>query len=60
MSMKKSAATLRAEQYKNHGEAWFGGFTYTEVKGIGYEKGVHRREMCIRDSSLPWIQEGFL
>ena len=44
MSMKKSAATLRAEQYKNHGEAWFGGFTYTEVKGIGYEKGVHRRD----------------
>jgi len=42
--MKKSAATLRAENYKNGGQEWFCGFTYTEIPGLGYEEGVHRRD----------------
>ncbi len=42
--MIKSAATLRAEQYKNHGKEWFGGFIYTPLKGLEYEEGVHRRD----------------
>lgn len=42
--MKKSAASLRADAYKNQGTEWFGGFSYLEVKGLGYEEGVHRRD----------------
>lgn len=42
--MIKSAATLRAEGYNNNGSEWFCGFTYTELKGIGYQEGIHRRD----------------
>ncbi len=42
--MKKSAATLRADSYKNYGSEWFAGFVYTELHGLGYEEGVHRRD----------------
>ncbi len=42
--MKKSSASLRADEYADHGAQWSCGFAYTELKGLGYETGVHRRD----------------
>ncbi len=42
--MALSSATRRADSYAENGSEWFCGFSYTEVKGLGYEVGVHRRD----------------
>lgn len=56
--MKKSAATLRAEKYRDGGSEWFCGFTYSEAKGLGYEEGVHRRDpssvIQVEDTYYVW------
>lgn len=39
-----SAATKRAYNYPNKGNEWLCSFQYTEVQGLGYEEGVHRRD----------------
>ncbi len=56
--MKKSAATLRAEQYQNNGSEWFAGFAYTEMKGLEMEVGVHRRDpssvLKVNDKYYVW------
>ena len=44
MSQKLSAATKRAMNYSGKGGEWFCGFKYTEVTGLGYEVGIHRRD----------------
>lgn len=41
---KRSAATNRAAAYSEFGGEWHCGFTYTEVEGLGYEEGIHRRD----------------
>jgi hypothetical protein len=43
-NMVLSEATKRAMQYPKGNGDWAGGFSYTEVKGLGFEKGVHRRD----------------
>ncbi len=42
--MKKSLATLRAENYPHGDSEWFCEFKYREVKGLGLEEGVVRRD----------------
>ncbi len=42
--MIKSAASKRADNYKNGGGEWFCGFVYTPLNGLGPENGVHRRD----------------
>ncbi len=42
--MKMSKASQRAASYPDNGQEWFASFAYTEVKGLGYEEGVHRRD----------------
>ena len=41
---KKSLATKRASSYKYKNSEWYTGFTYTPLKGIGFEEGIHRRD----------------
>ncbi|MFI3172772.1 MAG: glycosyl hydrolase, partial [Eubacteriales bacterium] len=42
----------------NYGEEWFGGFIYTELKGLGYEEGIHRRDpssiLCVDGRYYVW------
>jgi hypothetical protein len=40
---KESAATIRAKSYKKDCD-WFCNFRYTEIHGLGYEEGIHRRD----------------
>lgn len=42
--MRLSAASKRAMGYPSGQGEWACGFSYTPVKGIGYEEGVHRRD----------------
>lgn len=42
--MKKSTATLRAENYPHDNGEWFCEFNYRNVKGLGKEEGVVRRD----------------
>lgn len=42
--MKCSEATLRARAYANVDNDWYCSFRLSEVHGIGYEEGVHRRD----------------
>lgn len=42
--MKISAASERANHYIKGNSKWFCGFAYTEVNGLGYENGIHRRD----------------
>ncbi len=57
-SRQLSAATKRAMGYPAEGKEWFCGFTYTDVKGIGYEEGVHRRDpssvLCVDGVYYVW------
>ncbi len=42
--MQLSAASKRAQTYVKDNSEWYCGFSYTPVKGLGYEYGVHRRD----------------
>lgn len=42
--MKLSKASQRAQLYNFGDEEWHCSFAYTEVKGLGYEEGIHRRD----------------
>lgn len=42
--MEISRASERAQEYSNEKGKWFCGFAYNEVRGLGYEKGIHRRD----------------
>ncbi len=42
--MQLSSATKRAQNYSGETSEWCCSFVYTDVKGIGYEEGVHRRD----------------
>jgi hypothetical protein len=42
--MELSAASKRAMNYPKGQEEWTCGFSYTPVKGLGYEEGIHRRD----------------
>lgn len=44
MKKQLSAASKRASNYPNGQQEWLCGFTYTAVKGLGYEEGIHRRD----------------
>lgn len=55
---KKSAASLRADHYPKDGGEWHCGFAYTELPGLGYEEGVHRRDpssvIMVEDKYYVW------
>lgn len=42
--MKLSSASKRAQKYPENNGEWFCEFNYTEISGLGYEEGVHRRD----------------
>ena len=44
MTQPLSKASQRAMTYPSQGADWYCGFKYTEVTGLGYEVGVHRRD----------------
>lgn len=58
-----SAASKRASNGPKDNSEWYCEFSYTNVKGLGYEEGIHRRDpssiLNVNDTYYVWYTKSF-